>query len=141
MLIGKIDGSKNNPENSFTTKVGECVSSGFSMSTISSFKIIENSHDVYRSKNSVKTFCESLIEHAMKIVNFKKKKITLLTKSSRNHMKIQKPVLFVKKNLKINIWEIKNIVKLGIIVIMQGNIKVQWIAYIISNIVYLKNLL
>ena len=37
----------------------------------------------------------------------------LLTKNSgRNHMKIQKSVLFVKKNLKINIWKIKNIWKL-----------------------------
>ena len=38
-LIGKIDRSKNNPDNSFTTKVGEHIPSGFSMSTISSIKI------------------------------------------------------------------------------------------------------
>lgn len=30
----------------------------------------------------------------------------------RNHMKIQKNPIFVKKNLKINILKIKNIVKL-----------------------------
>ena len=37
----------------------------------------------------------------------------LLTKSSSsNHMKMQKSVLFVKKNLKINIWKIKSIWKL-----------------------------
>ena len=53
------------------------------MSTISSFKIIENRHDAYRSKNSMKTFCESLIEHAMKIMNFKKKKMNLLTKEQQ----------------------------------------------------------
>ena len=35
-------------------------------------------------------------------------------------MKIQKSVTFVKKNLKINIWKINNIVKLEIIVIIQG---------------------
>ena len=29
-----IDGCKNNPENSFTTKVGKHIPSGFSMSTI-----------------------------------------------------------------------------------------------------------
>ena len=34
-LIEKINGSKNNPENSFTTKVGEHIPSSFSMSTIS----------------------------------------------------------------------------------------------------------
>ena len=33
-LIRKIDGRKNNPENSFTTKIGEHVFCGYSMSTI-----------------------------------------------------------------------------------------------------------
>ena len=37
-LIEKIDGCKNNPKNSSTTKVSENIPSGFSMSTISSFK-------------------------------------------------------------------------------------------------------
>ena len=41
-LIEKIDGCKNNPENSFTTKVGENILSGFSMSIKASFKSIEN---------------------------------------------------------------------------------------------------
>ena len=72
-LTEKIDGCKNNPENSFTTKVGKHIPSGFSMSTISSFKNIENRHDVYRGKDCMKKFCESLREHAMKIINFKKK--------------------------------------------------------------------
>ena len=43
---------KNNPENSSTTIVSEHIPSGFSMSTISSFRSIENKHDVYRVKNS-----------------------------------------------------------------------------------------
>ena len=46
-------------------------------------------------------------------------------------MKIQKSVIFVKKNLKINIWKIKNIVKLEIIFIIQENIEVLDIAYVI----------
>ena len=62
-LIEKIDGRKNNPEYSSTTKVGEHSPSGFSMSTISSFKSIENNHDVYRAKDCRKKFCESLREH------------------------------------------------------------------------------
>ena len=44
--IEKIDGCKNNPENSSTTKVSEHISSGFSMSSISSFRRIENKNDV-----------------------------------------------------------------------------------------------
>ena len=55
-LIEKIDECKNNPENSSTTKVGEHIPSGFSMSTISSFKNIENMHDAYRGKNCMKSF-------------------------------------------------------------------------------------
>ena len=41
-IIEKIDVCKNNPEHSSTTKVGKYKPSGFSMSTISSFKTIEN---------------------------------------------------------------------------------------------------
>ena len=40
-LIEKIDGCKNNPDNLFTTKVGQHIPSGFSMSTISLFKNLE----------------------------------------------------------------------------------------------------
>ena len=71
-LIERVDGCKNNPESSSITKVSEHIQSGFSMSTISSFKSKENKHDVYRGKDCMKTFCESLREHAMEIINFKK---------------------------------------------------------------------
>ena len=43
------------------------------MFTVSSFRSIESKHDVHRGKECMKTFCESLREHAMKIINFKKK--------------------------------------------------------------------
>ena len=79
-LIGKIDRCKNNPENSSTIKVGERIPSGFSMSTISLFKSIENKYDVYKGENWMKIFCKSLSEQAIKIINFRKKKIKLLTK-------------------------------------------------------------
>ena len=49
-LIWKIDECKNNLENSSTTKLGKHILSGFLMSTISSFKAIQNTHDVYRGK-------------------------------------------------------------------------------------------
>ena len=55
-LIKKIDGCENNPEKSFTAKVSEHILSGFSMSTISLFKNIENKHDVFRVKDCVKKF-------------------------------------------------------------------------------------
>ena len=49
------------------------------MFTISSFKSIENKHDVDGGKDRMKKFCESLREDAMEMVKFKKKKINLLT--------------------------------------------------------------
>ena len=55
------------------TKVSEHISSDFSMSTISSFRSIENKDDVYRGKDYIKKFCEFLRKHTMKIINFKKK--------------------------------------------------------------------
>ena len=89
-IIQKIDRRKNNPENSSKTKVSEYIPSGFSISTISSFRSVENKHDVYRSKDCMKKLCESLREHAVKIINFKKKKMP-------------KFVIFVNKNLKLDI--------------------------------------
>ena len=71
-IIEKIDGCKNNPENSSTTKVSEHIPSGFSMSTISSFRYTETRHDVYRGKDRMKNVCEYLWEHAMKVINLKK---------------------------------------------------------------------
>ena len=44
------------------------------MSTMSSFRSIENMYDVYRGKDCMKKFCDFLKEHAMKTINFKKKK-------------------------------------------------------------------
>ena len=46
---------------------------------------------------------------------------------------MHKFVTSVKKKLKINIWKIKNIVKLEIIVIIQENIGVLCIAYVIQT--------
>ena len=52
----KIDGCKNNPEYSSTTKASKHIPSGSSMSTVSTFKSIESKHDVYRGKNCIKKF-------------------------------------------------------------------------------------
>ena len=94
-LIGKIDGCKNNPENSSTTKVSEHIQSGFSVSSLSSFKEIENKHDVYRGKDCMKKFCESLREHAMKTINFEKEKMKLTNKQQISYEN-QKFAIFVK---------------------------------------------
>ena len=50
-IIEKIDGCKGNPENLSTTEVSQNILSGFSIYAISSFRSIENKHDVYRGKD------------------------------------------------------------------------------------------
>ena len=52
-IIEKIDGFKNNPENSPTANISKHIPPGFSMSTISSIRSIENKHDVERSKECI----------------------------------------------------------------------------------------
>ena len=47
-----------NPENSSTTKVGEHIPSGFSISAILSFKSMEDKHNVFRGKNCEKKYCK-----------------------------------------------------------------------------------
>ena len=54
--IENIDECRNNPKKSSTTKVSKHIPTGFSMSTISSFRSIENKHDVFRGKDCIKNF-------------------------------------------------------------------------------------
>ena len=77
--VCNVVGCKNNHEKSSTTRGGEHILSGFSMTTVLSFKDIKNEHHAYLDKNCMKRFFKSIREHAMKIVNFEKKKPTLLT--------------------------------------------------------------
>ena len=82
-LIKKIDVCKNNPQNSSTTKANEHDSSGFSRYTISSFRRTENKHDSWKGKDCMEKFGESLRKHAMNKIDFKKKKMKLLTKEQQ----------------------------------------------------------
>ena len=82
-IIENIDEWKSNLENSSTTKVSEHIPSSFSMPTISSFKSIQNKHDVYWGKDCMKKFYESLKKHAIKKINFIKKKMKLFTKEQQ----------------------------------------------------------
>ena len=50
---------------------------------MSAFRSIENKDDMYAGKDCMKKFCEFLREHAMKIINFEKKKMKLLTKEQQ----------------------------------------------------------
>ena len=96
---------KMNPENSSATKESKHIPSVFPMLTRSSFRSIKNKHDVYRCKDCMRKLCEFLTKHTIKIINSKMEKMKLLTKVCD---KMQKSVKFVMKNLKINIWKMKN---------------------------------
>ena len=71
---------------------------------------MENKHDVYRGKDCIKNLCESLKEHAMKIINLKKNKMKLLIKS--NLLVLEKTLK--NKNLySFNRTKVKRIAKTG----------------------------
>ena len=77
-IIEKIDGCKNNFENSSATKINEYFPSSFSKSIISAFRSIKDKYNVHRGNDCMKKICEFSRGHAIKIINFKKKKLKLL---------------------------------------------------------------
>ena len=62
-LIKKVDGCLKNLEDFSTAKIGEHIPCGYSMSTFWGFDHKEKKHTLYRAKDCVKKFCESLREH------------------------------------------------------------------------------
>ena len=67
----------------------------------------------------------------MKIINFKKKKMKLLTKGQQESYENAKVCYICKEKFENKYLKIKNIVKLEIIVIMQSDIEVLCIPYVI----------
>ena len=130
-VIEKINECKNNPGNSSTTKVSEHIPSDFSICIISSLRSIENKHDAYRGKDCMKKFCESLREHEMKIINFKKKKMKLLPKEQQESYENAKICYICKQKFENKYLREKKYRKLETIVIIQENIEVLRIAYVI----------
>ena len=107
--------------------------------TISSFRSIENKYDVYRGKDCMKKFWELLKEYAMKTINFKMKKMKLLTRAQQKPYETAKICYIFKKKFETNYQKDKNIIKLEIIVIIHGNRELLRIPCVIWSKVYLKN--
>ena len=101
-LIKKIDGCANNPENSSTTKIGEHILCGCSMSTVWAFDHIENKDTLSSGKHCMKKFCESLREQAKNIIDFERKeKMLPLTKEElKSHQDAKVCYICVKRILK-----------------------------------------
>ena len=68
-IIQKNDGCKNVTENSSATSASQNIPPGFSISTIFSFRGIENKHNVYRDEDCMKMFSEFLRKPAVKMIN------------------------------------------------------------------------
>ena len=62
----------------YNRKVSEHIPSCFSMPKVLSFKSTEKKNDVRR--DSMKKFCKSFRQSAMKMINFKKKKNEVINK-------------------------------------------------------------
>ena len=95
------------------------------MSTISTFRSIENKHDVYRGKDCMKSVCEFLRDHAMKIIDFKKKKMKLFKKKLQESYENSKTCYICKEKFENKYLKDKTVllfVKLKSIVIIQCSI-------------------
>ena len=73
-MLEKLHSCENNPEKPYTEKKAKHSPSGYSMFTNCSFDETKNKLDSYRGKNCMESFCKDLKDHAIKIINYEKKK-------------------------------------------------------------------
>ena len=102
-LLEKMSTCINNPNESSTTDINEHTPSGYSIFTSCSFDESKNKTNYYGGDDCMKKFCKDLREHAMKTINYEKKKIIPLTTKEEIFYNNKKYVIYVKKNLIIMI--------------------------------------
>ena len=102
-LLEKMSTCQNNPNKSSTTKINKHTPSGYSIFTSCSLDESKNEINYYRGDDCMKKFCKDLREHAMKIINYEKKKMVPLTKKEEICYNKQKICYICKKNLIIMI--------------------------------------
>ena len=93
---------QNNPNKSSTTKINKHTPSGYSIFTSCSFDESKNKINYYRGDDCMKKFCKDLREHAMKIINYKKKMMVSLTTEEKIHYNKQKICYICKKEFNNN---------------------------------------
>ena len=81
---------QNNPNKSSTTKINKHTPSGYSIFTSCSFDESKNKINYYRGDDCMKKFCKDLREHAMKIIEYEKKRMVSLTTEEKIHYNKQK---------------------------------------------------
>ena len=106
-LLEKMSTCQNNLHESSTTEINKHTPSGYSLFTHCLFDKTKNKLDYYRDKDCMKKFCKDLREQATIIINYEKKKMTLLT-TKENIYHNEQEICY--KNLMI-IMIIKSIIK------------------------------
>ena len=75
-------------------------------------------------------FCQFVREHAMKVIDLKKKKMKLLTKEQQESCENTKICYICKEKFENKYLKDKKCPKVEIIVILQGNVEVLRIVYV-----------
>ena len=75
-LLEKMSTCINNPNESSTTKINKHTPSGYLIFTSCLFNGSRNKLNYYRGKDCMKKFCKDLKEHATRITNYKKKRLS-----------------------------------------------------------------
>ena len=101
-LLEKMSTCQNNPNKSSTTKINKHTPSGYSKFTSCSFDESKNKINYYRGDDCMKKFCKDLREHAMKIINYEKKRMVPLTIKEKICYNKQKICYICKKKLNNN---------------------------------------
>ena len=88
---------QNNLEKSYTEKKSKHTPSGYSLFTNFSLDAANNKFDCYRGKDCMEKFGKDLTEHAMRIVNYEKKEMILLTDEENKFYEERKVCNICKK--------------------------------------------
>ena len=94
-LLKKVSTYINNPNESSTTEINKHTPSGYSIFTSCSFDESRNKLNYYRRDDCMKKFCKDLREHAMKIINYEKKRMVPLTTKEEICYNKQKNMLYM----------------------------------------------
>ena len=101
-LLEKMSTCINNPNESSTTEINKHTPSGYSIFTSCSFDESKNKINYYRGDDCMKKFCKDLREHAMKIINYEKKRMVPLTTKEEICCNKQKICYICKKEFNNN---------------------------------------
>ena len=73
-LLEKMHSYENNPEKSYAEKKNNHTPAGYSSLINCSFDLTKSKLDYYKGEDLMERFCKDLREHAMKIIDYDKKR-------------------------------------------------------------------